>query len=105
MRLRLVLIAALVAILCLAGLSKAQEPAPAPRVYVTGYVNRPGVYPYAEGMTVQTALGLAGDARPEADTSAIVIMRIDNGKRTENRATVETALLQGDTVRVPRRVQ
>lgn len=47
------------------------SPAPAPRVYVTGAVERPGLYPLPVGARVQDAMDAAGGPSPAADLEAI----------------------------------
>lgn len=104
MRIRLLFVAAVFAVPLFATSSAAQEPASNPRVFVIGIVKHPGEYPYTNGMTVRTALDLAGGVMAHADTKAIQVVRIEaNGRVTRYPATDETSLLPGDQIFVPTR--
>ncbi len=82
----------------------------APRVYVTGEVSRPGMYPMRGHVSVLQAIALAGGFSDFADKRKIMIIRRD-GKgvpvnytelvETKDDARVSVWLQPGDTVVVP----
>jgi polysaccharide export outer membrane protein len=69
-------------------------------VFVLGEVNRPGQYPYQPGMTVVTAVAVAGGFTYRAVENAFSIVRGANGKSGEGRAVRETAVQPGDVITV-----
>jgi polysaccharide export outer membrane protein len=82
------------------------------RVYVTGRVSRPGVYPVNQGIDVLQALALAGGLTPFADRDDIKILRRENGveraipfnyKEVQRGEHLEQNIIlrSGDTVLVP----
>lgn len=82
------------------------------RLYVTGRVNRPGVYQVNQDIDVVQALALAGGLTPFADQSGIKILRREKGvgrailfnyKQVQRGEQLEQniILLPGDTVLVP----
>jgi polysaccharide biosynthesis/export protein len=82
------------------------------RVYVTGRVSRPGVYPVNQGIDVLQALALAGGLTPFADRGNIKVLRRENGveraipfnyKEVQRGDHLEQNIIlrSGDTVLVP----
>jgi len=69
--------------------------------YILGEVNKPGSYPYVNGMTVLTAVALAGGFTYRADEEDIVLSRSANGAETQ--VAPDTSLLPGDILRVEER--
>lgn len=69
--------------------------------YILGEVNKPGSYPYVNGMTVLTAVALAGGFTYRADEEDIMLSRTANG--AETRVSPDTSLLPGDILRVEER--
>lgn len=68
-------------------------------IYILGEVQKPGQYPYVPGMTVTTAVAIAGGYTFRASTKAVAVTR---GKETAERRAEPTAkILPGDTIRVP----
>jgi polysaccharide export outer membrane protein len=68
--------------------------------YVVGEVKKPGEYPFRPGMTVLTALSVAGGYTFRARTGEVAITR-RQGKANVTGAADETAMIQpGDTIRV-----
>jgi len=67
--------------------------------YILGEVNKPGDYPYREGMTVLNAVALAGGFAPHAKRNKVLIER--NGKRL--RAAVGARVEPGDIITVRER--
>jgi polysaccharide export outer membrane protein len=82
------------------------------KVFITGKVNKPGVYPLHESTTVLQLIATAGGLLEYADSKNIVIMRSENGRLTShvynhNEVVKRKNLLQnielksGDTIIVP----
>ena len=71
--------------------------------YIIGEVNAPGSYPYVNGMSVLTAVALAGGYTYRARENRVVITRANDPQRRESPAGPDTPVLPGDIVRVPER--
>lgn len=73
-------------------------------VYVLGEVARPGQYPYVEGLTMFALFAQAGGLSYRAN-HRYAYVRHDN-QPDEQRISVEssTAVMPGDTIRVPQRI-
>jgi len=82
------------------------------RVYIVGGVVRAGAYPLLPGMTVLQAISSAGGFSVYADTKAIRVVRVVDGKQTElpfdyhavlkgSKSSENILLLPGDTIVVP----
>ncbi len=70
--------------------------------FILGEVNKPGEYPYVNGMNVVTAVALAGGYTYRADESDVYVRR--NGQpEKEVPADERTQILPGDIVRVTER--
>jgi polysaccharide export outer membrane protein len=71
--------------------------------YIIGEVNKPGQYPYVNGMNALNAIALAGGYTSRADKSEVYLQR--NGKAGEQEyPSDETTKVQpGDVVRIPER--
>jgi polysaccharide export outer membrane protein len=72
-------------------------------VFVLGEVTRPGQYPFQPGMTVVTAVAIAGGFTYRAIEDEVSIVRNVNGKSIEGRGGRETPLRPGDVVTVHER--
>jgi protein involved in polysaccharide export with SLBB domain len=72
--------------------------------YIIGEVNTPGSYPYVNGMTVLTAVALAGGYTYRAREDRVVLTRANDPERREVRAAPDTPVLPGDIIRVPERL-
>ncbi|MCD2317014.1 polysaccharide export protein [Sphingomonas sp. IC-11] len=68
-------------------------------IYILGEVQKPGQYPYVPGMTVTTAVAIAGGYTFRASTKAAAVTR--SGTDVERRASMVTRIMPGDTIRVP----
>jgi polysaccharide export outer membrane protein len=70
--------------------------------FILGEVNKPGEYPYVNGMNVVTAVALAGGYTYRADEDDVYIRR---GGRAEEEfpADERTAVMPGDIIRVTER--
>jgi polysaccharide export outer membrane protein len=73
--------------------------------YILGEVNRPGQYPYAEGLSVAQAVATAGGYTYRARTSRVFIRRADNAVEEELslKKGRQVWVMPGDTVRVGER--
>ena len=71
---------------------------------ILGEVNKPGEYPYENGMTVLNAVALGGGYTYRADKDSVYIRR--KGSQTEVRLPADdrTSVYPGDTVRVDERI-
>lgn len=72
--------------------------------YILGQVNKPGSYPFIEGMTVRMAVALAGGFTRRADEDAVSIVRDQGGGRQEIEAGPDDPVRPGDTIEVSRRL-
>ena len=71
--------------------------------YILGEVKAPGQYPYVMGMSVITAVALAGGYTFRADESDVYVRRAGSDKEVEMRASERTKVHPGDIIRVPER--
>lgn len=71
--------------------------------YIYGEVNKPGSYPFVNGMTVVNAVALAGGFTYRARTGRVRIIRANDPTRTPIDADKDTAVLPGDVIEVPER--
>jgi len=69
--------------------------------YILGEVNKPGSYPYVNGMTVLNAVALAGGFTYRADEGDILLSRSANDQPVN--IGPDTPLLPGDIIRVEER--
>jgi polysaccharide export outer membrane protein len=69
--------------------------------YVIGEVNRPGEYPYVNGMSALNAIALAGGYTTHAHEGPIYIRRNGNVREEELEADQMTRIYPGDVIRVP----
>jgi polysaccharide export outer membrane protein len=68
-------------------------------IYVLGEVTKPGDHPYVPGMTVRSAIALAGGFTPRAQQSFVVVTR----QNREFKASVSSTLRPDDVVQVSER--
>jgi len=71
--------------------------------YIIGEVNKPGQYPYVNGMTAVSAAALAGGFTYRADQDYVLITRTIDGKKQERKASLDTPILPDDVVKIPER--
>jgi len=69
-------------------------------IFILGEVRKPGQYPYQAGMTVLTAVAIAGGFTYRAVESTYSIVRSIDGGTIEGRARRQTLLQPGDVVTV-----
>lgn len=72
--------------------------------YILGEVENRGSYPYVYGMSVATAVAIAGGYTYRASQGRITIQRFSDPSRREQPADEETPVLPGDIIRVPERI-
>lgn len=70
--------------------------------YIIGEVDKPGQYPYTNGMTILNAVAVGGGYTYRADTDVVYITR-GNGTEVQYPANQAVRVLPGDVVRVPER--
>lgn len=69
--------------------------------FILGEVQRPGQYPYVPGMSVLTAVSIAGGYTFRADTKKAAILRPTGSSVTKGGAGPDTLVQPGDTVSIP----
>jgi polysaccharide export outer membrane protein len=73
-------------------------------IFILGEVNRPGEYPYQPGMTVVSAVAIAGGFTYRAIEDEASVVRNVNGRPVEGRAVRTTPLRPGDVVTIYQRM-
>jgi protein involved in polysaccharide export with SLBB domain len=71
--------------------------------YILGQVNKPGEYPFVNGMSVLNAVALAGGYTYRASESNIYVRRKGTDKEQQMPADQTTKVFPGDIVRIPER--
>jgi polysaccharide export outer membrane protein len=71
--------------------------------FILGEVNKPGSYPFVNGMTVLNAVAIAGGYTYRGSTERSLITRADDPAHAEQPADETTAVRPGDTIRVRER--
>lgn len=72
--------------------------------YILGEINKPGEYPFVNGITVQQAVAMAGGFSYRANTRRVFIKRaLDTAERPVEIKGVAVTLAPGDTIRVGER--
>jgi polysaccharide biosynthesis/export protein len=71
--------------------------------FILGEVRSAGQYPYVSGMTVQSAIAIAGGFSERANERVVQITRRINGVIEKMDVPVDYVLLPGDTIQVPER--
>jgi polysaccharide biosynthesis/export protein len=69
-------------------------------IFMLGEVSRPGQYPYQPGMTVVTAIAVAGGFTYRAVDDIFSIVRTTSGSALEGRAERQTLVQPGDVITV-----
>lgn len=72
--------------------------------YIMGEINKPGEYPYENGLTVLSAIALAGGYTYRASDSEIYVRHNGDTKEQAMPADVTTKIVPGDIVRIPERI-
>jgi polysaccharide export outer membrane protein len=71
--------------------------------FVLGEVTAAGQYAYVSGMTVETAVAIAGGFSPRAQKSSAEISRVVNGQVVRATVPMNYPVRPGDTINVPER--
>lgn len=72
--------------------------------YILGEINKPGEYPFVNGITVQQAVAMAGGFSYRANTKRVFIKRaLDTTERPVQIKGKAVLLMPGDTIRVGER--
>jgi polysaccharide biosynthesis/export protein len=71
--------------------------------FILGEVTTSGQYPYVNGMTVQTAVAIAGGFTPRADRHVAVVTRHVNGEIVTGKVPLTQPVMPGDTITVRER--
>jgi polysaccharide export outer membrane protein len=72
--------------------------------YIIGEVNKPGEYPYENGLTVLRAVALAGGYTYRANDGKVYVRRVNDSDETSMPADSKTRIFPGDIVRIPERI-
>ncbi|WP_181707170.1 polysaccharide biosynthesis/export family protein [Chthonobacter rhizosphaerae] len=72
--------------------------------FIMGEVRAPGQYVYVTGLTVQTAVAIAGGFTPRASEDVVEITRQMNGKVMTGLVPLSAAVRPGDVLRVRQRL-
>jgi polysaccharide export outer membrane protein len=71
--------------------------------FVLGEVAGPGQFPFVEGMTVRTAVAIAGGFGPRGYQSEVDLTRMVEGAPVTGRVPLDTPIRPGDTITVRER--
>lgn len=71
--------------------------------FILGEVKNPGQYAYVNGMTVETAVAIAGGYTPRASTSSVRLSHPEDGEIVYTRAVPTDPVRPGDTINVGER--
>jgi protein involved in polysaccharide export with SLBB domain len=72
--------------------------------YILGEVNKPGEYPYENGLTVLSAIALAGGYTYRASDGEVSVRHSGETREQTVPVDVKTKIMPGDIVRVPERI-
>jgi protein involved in polysaccharide export with SLBB domain len=71
--------------------------------YIVGEVEKPGAYPYTGGLTVLSAIAIAGGTTYRANQSKVLIQHAGEDSMREYNMDAPIPLLPGDIIQIPRR--
>jgi polysaccharide export outer membrane protein len=71
--------------------------------YILGEVNKPGEYPYTNGLTVLNAVATANGFTYRANTKKVFVRHARDTSEHEYPLTTSTAVAPGDTIRIAER--
>lgn len=72
--------------------------------YILGEVNKPGEYPYENGLTILRAIALAGGYTYRANDDKVYVRRVNDSEENSMPADSRTRIYPGDIVRIPERI-
>lgn len=70
-------------------------------IYIIGEVKNPGRYPYVSGMTILTAVALAGGYTYRAKTNKAFITHAQHIRKNKKTASQDAEVLPGDVIEIP----
>ncbi len=73
-------------------------------IFILGEVNKPGEYPYQPGMTLLTAVSVAGGFTYRAVTGYASVVRTIDGHPVEGRVDRQSYILPGDVITIYERI-
>lgn len=71
--------------------------------YIVGEVDKPGAYPYTGGLTVLSAIAIAGGTTYRANQSRVLIQHAGEDSMHEYNTDLPIPILPGDIIQIPRR--
>jgi polysaccharide export outer membrane protein len=71
--------------------------------YIVGEVQKPGAYPYTSGLTVSSAIAIAGGTTYRATQSSVFIQHPGEASMREYDPSQPIPILPGDIIQIPRR--
>lgn len=71
--------------------------------YIVGEVEKPGSYPYTGGLTVLSAIAIAGGTTYRANQSKVLIQHAGQDSMHEYNTDSPIPILPGDIIQIPRR--
>lgn len=71
--------------------------------YILGEVNKPGEYPFTDGLTIEAAVARAGGYTYRATTKSVAIKRAGEVDSRDYALTPGTRVAPGDTIRIKER--
>jgi polysaccharide export outer membrane protein len=71
--------------------------------YILGEVNKPGQYPYTDGLTVMSAVATAGGFTYRANTKSVFLKHPGESVEVKEPIAAATAVRAGDTIRIGER--
>jgi polysaccharide export outer membrane protein len=69
--------------------------------FISGEVKTPGGYPFQPGLTLRRAIALAGGFTERASETKITVVHDQASGKVQQKASLDTALMPGDSVTVP----
>lgn len=73
-------------------------------IYVLGEVGKAGEYPYRDGLTVMSAIALAGGFGPRASTGHVLIRRANESETKKYPIGAQVVVFPGDVLTVSERI-
>jgi polysaccharide biosynthesis/export protein len=71
--------------------------------FILGEVTTSGQFPFVNGMTIQTAVAIAGGYQPRADRRVAEITRVIQGEAVTGKVPFDTPVRPGDTITIRER--
>jgi len=71
--------------------------------YIVGEVEKPGAYPYTGGLSVLSAIAIAGGTTYRANLSKVLIQHPGESSMREYDVSAPIPILPGDIIQIPRR--